>query len=117
MHLHRKQWDIWHIVKGAALVRTYNHETGENAFVWAGPQYTIAIPPGLSHGFYTPDGCILLYGLTQEYDGSDEYGWYFADGLGGAIPPEFQDEWPVNPDGLNISERDSLAVRLEEFVS
>ena len=115
MHLHRKQWDIWHFVKGFALVRTYNHDTNEQAFVWAGPGDTIAIPPGLSHGFYTPDGCILLYALTEEYDGSDEFGWHFSDGLSAQGVTEWRDEWPTDPTGLNISLRDLGAARLSEF--
>lgn len=115
MHLHRKQWDVWHFVKGAALVRLYYHNTRENQFAWVGPGETIAIPPGVSHGFYTPDGCILLYALTEEYDGTDEYGWHFADGLSTAIPPEFQEEWPVTVDGLQLSDRDAYALNLAEF--
>lgn len=115
MHLHRKQWDVWHFVRGAALVRLFDHSSGRNDFIWAGPGDTIAIPPGLSHGFYTPDGCILLYALTEEYDGTDEYGWYFADGLSTAIPPEFQEEWPISTEGLNVSDRDVFAANLAEF--
>ena len=33
----------------------------------------------MSHGFYTPTGCTLVYLLTREYDGSDEYGWNATD--------------------------------------
>jgi dTDP-4-dehydrorhamnose 3,5-epimerase-like enzyme len=113
MHLHRSQFDIWHIVKGAALVRTFDHLTGDDRYGWFGAGYTIAIPPGLSHGFYTPDGCILLYGLTEEYDGSDEFGWHFSDGIDPA--EEYSVEWPTDPSDLNISERDLRAPRLAEF--
>ena len=115
MHLHRKQWDVWHFVKGAALVRLYYHDDGVNDFLWMGPGDTLAIPPGVSHGFYTPDGCILLYALTEEYDGTDEYGWHFADGLSTAIPPEFQEEWPTASKDLNISDRDIYAPSLSEL--
>jgi dTDP-4-dehydrorhamnose 3,5-epimerase-like enzyme len=74
---------------------------------------TLAIPPGVSHGFYTPEGCILTYALTEEYDGSDEFGWPFSDGLDLSV--EFADEWPTDPSGLNISLRDLGAARLAEF--
>lgn len=112
MHLHKRQWDVWHFVKGAALVRTYVH--GESDFyLWAGPGYTIAIPPGVSHGFYTPDGCILMYALTEEYDGSDEFGWHWSDGID--LNAEFAEEWPTDPSGLLISERDMKAGRLGEL--
>ena len=112
MHLHRKQWDIWHFVSGAALVRVFYHDLGHDFFIWAGAGYTLAIPPGISHGFYTPDGCTLLYALTEEYDGSDEFGWHFSDGIGLG---EFADEWPTDPTDLNISTRDLSAPRLAEF--
>lgn len=113
MHLHRKQWDIWHFVKGVALVRTYHPSDGADAYFWAGPGYTLAIPPGLAHGFYTPDGCTLLYALTEEYDGSDEFGFHFTDGINPFA--EFSDEWPTDPSHLNISLRDLGAARLAEF--
>lgn len=114
MHLHRKQWDIWHFVRGWALVRTFDHD-GNDFYQWAGPGTTLAIPPGMSHGFYTPDGCILLYALTEEYDGSDEFGWHFADGVD--LNSEFADEWPTDPTGLNVSTRDLQAARLGEFAA
>ena len=112
MHFHKRQWDIWHFVKGSALVRTRSKD-GVDHYQWAGPGQVIAIPPRMSHGFYTPDGCILLYALTEEYDGSDEFGWYFADGIDADM--EFADEWPTTPDGLLISERDLRAQRLSAF--
>ena len=113
MHRHLVQWDVWHFVSGYALVRTFDHRTGLDFYQWGTPGKTIAIPPGMSHGFYTPEGCILLYGLTAEYDGSDEYGWYFADGIDPRA--EFSNEWPTDPTGLNISLRDLGAARLAEF--
>ena len=113
MHLHRRQHDIWHFVKGHALVRIFDHETLEDAYTWAGPGQTIAIPPGKSHGFYTPDGCVLLYALTEEYDGSDEHGWRWWDGVDPQI--EFSDEWPRVIDNLIVSDRDINAPRLTEF--
>ena len=113
MHRHLVQWDVWHFVAGYALVRTFDHKTGTDHYQFATPSTTIAIPPGMSHGFYTPKGCILLYGLTAEYDGSDEYGWYFGDGIDPKA--EFSDEWPTDPTGLNISLRDLGAARLSEF--
>ena len=114
MHLHRKQWDIWHFVKGSALVRLYHHSSALDYYTWAGPATTIAIPPGMSHGFYTPDGCTLVYALTEEYDGTDEFGWHWSDGVNPLA--EFAEEWPLDPSGLNISERDLTAPRLAEFV-
>lgn len=113
MHLHRKQWDIWHFVEGKALVRLYNHDLKENFWIEAGPGHVIAIPPGLSHGFYTENGCILTYLLTEEYvptgqPGSDEFGWVPFDGTNDA-------RWPAIANGLRVSERDYTAPRLVDF--
>ena len=122
MHLHRKQWDIWHFVKGYALVRlsrtapvssTPAHSIADH-YIWATAETTIAIPPGISHGFYTPDGCTLVYALTEEYDGTDEFGWHWSDGVDPTA--EYAPDWPLDPSGLLISERDLTAPRLGEFV-
>ncbi len=116
MHFHKKQWDIWHFVSGRALVRLY--AAGVNRFYETGPGTVLAIPPGVSHGFYTENGCRLLYALTEEYDGSDEFGWHFADGLptGPDIYPLVADWewWPTDPSDLLVSERDLGAPRLAE---
>src|SRR5262245_36384583 len=77
MHVHREQWDVWHFAAGDALVRL------DDRLIEAYPGSTIVIPPGVAHGYYTPRGCLLIYGLTREYDGTDEYGWFPFDGLEG----------------------------------
>ena len=114
MHLHRKQWDIWRFTHGIALVRLMDHETGEQAFFHGDGASVIAIPPGISHGFYAPQGCTLVYALTEEYDGSDEYGWFPLDGLPEDTAHEL-DYWPRDHEGLVLSLRDLRAPRLAEF--
>ena len=129
MHLHKRQWDIWHFVSGSALVRLrYEDKDPLKAHFYATARpdlydltddefcrldagSTLAIPPGVSHGFYTEEGCILLYALTEEYDGTDEYGWYPFDGLTEDSHPG----WPRDHIGLIVSERDLRATRLEDF--
>lgn len=117
MHLHKVQWDVWRFVSDSALVRLYDHSTGDQAFLVGDKDTVIAIPPGISHGFYTKDGCILVYALTNEYDGTDEYGWFPFDGLDpirhDMFLPDFG--WPSHHYGLTISERDLRAPRLAEF--
>lgn len=118
MHLHRKQFDIWHFVSGRALVRLHWHDIEIEDYVWADAGQTIVIPPGVSHGFYTESGCVLLYALTEEYTGEDEFTWYPVDGLpafsrdGQVRPADF---WPRSLTGLRVSERDLRAPRLEAF--
>jgi dTDP-4-dehydrorhamnose 3,5-epimerase-like enzyme len=85
MHAHKLQWDVWHLTRGEAFVQLYDHVADDHATVWLTPGDTLYIPPGLSHGFYTPPGCTLMYGLTREHDGTDEYEWNAYD-FGGRGP-------------------------------
>lgn len=110
MHLHRKQWDVWTFTAGWALVRLLDAD-GREQFIPAYGEETIAIPPGVAHGFYTEDGCTLLYALTEEYDGRDEFGFWPFDGLTEASHPG----WPTSHLGLAVSERDLRAPRLADF--
>lgn len=117
MHLHRQQHDIWRFVEGKAVVRLYDTATGDQAFLAGDKDTVIAIPPGISHGFYTKTSCILVYALTEEYTGDDEFGWWPFDGLD---PDRYNmflpdQNWPSNHFGLTMSERDLRAPRLADF--
>jgi dTDP-4-dehydrorhamnose 3,5-epimerase len=117
MHLHRSQWDIWRFTQGKALVRLYDPVTTDPAFLHADEDVVIAIPPGIAHGFYTEPGCTLVYALTNEYDGTDEFGFYPFDGLDPLMYDMFKPDygWPTHHYGLTISERDLRAPRLVDF--
>jgi dTDP-4-dehydrorhamnose 3,5-epimerase-like enzyme len=110
MHLHRKQWDVWHFVSGSALVRLRD-ASGGDVIQPLSAATTIAIPPGVAHGFYTEEGCVLLYALSEEYDGTDEFGFYPFDGLTADSHPA----WPRDHIGIVVSERDLRGTRLEDF--
>ena len=118
MHLHRNQWDLWRFTEGRAVVRLRDIETGDEARVQGDENVVIAIPPGIAHGFYTLAGCTLVYALTNEYDGTDEFGFYPFDGLDPLMYDSFQPDygWPSHHYGLTISERDLRAPRLKDFV-
>ena len=75
MHAHKRQYDIWHFTAGQAQVQLFDHRSGDWQNIRVGAGHTLVIPPGVSHGFYTPHGCTLTYFLTEEYDGTDEFGW------------------------------------------
>jgi dTDP-4-dehydrorhamnose 3,5-epimerase-like enzyme len=110
LHLHKRQWDIWHFVSGSALVRL-RYDDGDEWYQRMDAGQALAIPPNVSHGFYTEEGCVLLYALTEEYTGDDEFGWYPFDGLTEDSHPG----WPRDHIGLIVSERDLRAPRLAEF--
>lgn len=114
MHAHKRQFDIWHFVEGQAQVQLLDHRNGEWSQYRLGPGATLVIPPGVSHGFYTPHGCTLTYFLTEEYDGSDEFGWQATD-------PDFPGAaaWDFVVEGREpiVSERDQTAPSLADFLA
>ncbi len=111
MHAHRRQYDVWHFVSGTARVQTYDHRSAEHSVYDLDAGSTLIIPPGVSHGFYTATGCILVYLLTEEYDrdAPDEHEWYAFDDPVGA---HWFDAWPED---LYLSQRDQWSPTLEEF--
>lgn len=119
MHFHKRQFDVWRFTSDSAIVRLYDHTTGDQAFLTGDKDTVIAIPPGISHGFYTRTGCTLVYALTEEYTGDDEFGWYPFDGLEGVDSDMFRPHqgWPTHHYNMIVSERDMRAPRLAEFVS
>ncbi len=89
-HWHKRQWDVWFLVKGSAQVVLYdlrdNSPTkGQTDILYpnARNMLLIAIPPGVAHGYRVlgtqPIG--MLYHTTEPYDPSnpDEYRISFDD--------------------------------------
>lgn len=109
MHAHKRQWDIWHFTEGHALVVLYDLK-GYLRVLTADRGTVIAIPPGVAHGFYTESGATLIYALTEEYDGTDEFGF---DPYDDNFPGHYY--WPT-PDQVLISQRDIGAPSLGEFL-
>lgn len=115
MHLHREQYDVWRFTQGTAVVRLYDHKTDAQALIVAKQDIVLAIPPGISHGFYTKGDCTLVYALTHEYDGTDEFGWYPFDGERLPDGENPWSKWPSTLAFLWVSDRDRNATRLADF--
>jgi dTDP-4-dehydrorhamnose 3,5-epimerase len=116
MHLHKRQTDVWTFVEGRALVQLLNPATGWHKIHRVDARQTLVIPPGIAHGFQALTDCILVYGLTEEYDGSDEYGFnpFSEDFLG-------RWQWAPPPGGDGgewiVSERDRKAPSLRQLAA
>jgi dTDP-4-dehydrorhamnose 3,5-epimerase-like enzyme len=113
MHAHKRQYDIWHFTQGVALVQLFDHRTG---YHWGGPldsRTTLVIPPGVSHGFLAKTAVQLTYYLTEEYDGSDEFGW---DPRDPDFPGRFAWDAQSPIKGVIQSERDKTAPSLAAFM-
>jgi dTDP-4-dehydrorhamnose 3,5-epimerase len=102
MHVHFRQSDLLHVVSGRVFMALLDlrSEAPAKEELWLGSAETLLIPPGVAHGYATPDAAIVLYLLDHESDGSDEHGFSWAD-------PEAAINWPVG--SPRVSERDRVA--------
>ena len=127
LHLHRHQTDRWIVSAGRAFVALVDARglvagTASEPIVETrdlGPDETVTIPAGIAHGFLALEPLELIYLVSAEYDGTDEWGFAWDDPAVG-VP------WPVldaTADGRPItSGRDAanpllveLVVRLRDF--
>jgi dTDP-4-dehydrorhamnose 3,5-epimerase len=80
LHYHHNQADLWYVVSGRAQVALADLRHGSGSpktatVVLDGDSpANLYIPPGVAHGFLALTDLNLIYWVTQEYDGSDEYG-------------------------------------------
>ena len=121
LHLHRRQSDHWIVGSGLAFVALVDVRPmlggGGRPFVETfemAPDEWCFIPPGVAHGFLALEPLELLYVVTNEYDGSDEHGFAWDDGLA-AVP------WPAVPEAADgrpiLSDRDLQNPSLTELVA
>lgn len=115
LHLHRRQADLWIVASGAPFVALVDVRpavagTGAPRTVTfdAQPGDAFWIPAGVAHGFLARDPLVLVYLVTQEYDGSDELGFRWDD-ADAAVP------WPAA--APVVSPRDATAPPLTELLA
>jgi dTDP-4-dehydrorhamnose 3,5-epimerase len=110
MHYHLRQSDLCYVVTGAvfmALVDLRTEPTAKEEIRLADTE-SIFIPPGVAHGYATERGAIVCYLLTEEVDGSDEFGFRYDD-RDAAI------RWPIA--APTLSERDRTAGTLRDAIA
>jgi dTDP-4-dehydrorhamnose 3,5-epimerase len=66
------------------------------------------IPPGVLHGYYALEDCVLMYLVDRVYDGTDEHGVAWND-------TEVGLEWPV--EAPILSQRDASNPKLAEVAA
>lgn len=116
LHFHQRQTDLWIVLDGQAhvcLVDVRESLAGGSAPPRAtsevySPGDAVLIPEGVAHGFWALTAVSLLYFVTKEYDGSDEFGFAWDD-------PEVATSWPS--DDPILSERDSAAPSLRDAIA
>jgi dTDP-4-dehydrorhamnose 3,5-epimerase len=107
VHWHNDHSDLISVVAGHVLVvladvRRESPSEGavELIDVPANPPAAVWIPPGVAHGFLSRDDSVVMYGVTQYYDETDEYGVRFDDPALGIV-------WPVPLESIVLSARDA----------
>jgi dTDP-4-dehydrorhamnose 3,5-epimerase len=122
LHAHRRQLDHWIVATGRALaalvdIRAMLDDPAARPVVETrelGPDDWIDIPAGVAHGFLALEPLELVYLVTTEYDGSDEFGFAWDDPTAAVPWPAI----PATPDGRPIlSERDRTNPSLLELVA
>lgn len=114
LHLHRRQADLWIVVDGhpfVGLVDVRPMIGGQGPPVTqgidAGPGDSFYLPAGVAHGFYARDPITLVYLVTSEYDGTDEFGFVWDDPQ---VAIAWPDEHPI------LSARDAAAPSLAQLL-
>jgi dTDP-4-dehydrorhamnose 3,5-epimerase len=107
MHLHLRHDDLKIVVEGRVafglrdLRRGSPTEGRSRLLALSGDEYAaVLIPAGVAHGILSHTDSLVLVGVTQPYDGTDEFECAWDD-------PELGIEWPAEP--TIISERDRSA--------
>ena len=110
MHVHFRQSDLLHVVSGRVFMALLDlrQDPAIKDELWLDGGETLLIPPGVAHGYATPDAATVLYLLDRESDGSDEFGFSWAD-------PQAAIDWPVRAPIL--SERDGKAGSLRSAIA
>jgi dTDP-4-dehydrorhamnose 3,5-epimerase len=114
MHWHNLHWDLIAAAQGRLVVgladlriSSPTELVSELIEVDTGAPAAVLIPPGVAHGFLSPDGSIVLYGVSRYWDPADELGVRFDD-------PELSLDWPLPPHGPVLSERDAAQPLLSD---
>jgi dTDP-4-dehydrorhamnose 3,5-epimerase len=112
MHFHRRQWDYWFVVSGAAFVALADLRRGsptERATMTmrlaADEPRGLFIPSGVAHGFFAESEFVLGYLIDRYFDGADEFGFAWDD-------PSLGIDWPT-ADPI-LSDRDRVNPSLAE---
>jgi dTDP-4-dehydrorhamnose 3,5-epimerase len=95
LHFHRRQWDYWMPVDGAAFVAMVDLRAGSptelrtETFTATGEEPTgLFVPPGVAHGFFAETDYTMVYLVAAYFDPSDELGVAWDD-------PELGIVWPA----------------------
>lgn len=116
LHYHRRQTDWWYLVSGAARValvdlrRRIEHPTVQMIELSSDEPRVLQIPSGVAHGYLALSDVDLIYLVSEEYDGSDEYGVAWND-------PSLAIPWGIDQPILSERDRENPRLRWERIPS
>lgn len=111
IHAHQRHIDTLFVVSGEAIIglqdlRSGRPEEGVAAMVKLrfDDPFVMLIPAGVAHGFcFAEPGCIMN-GVSEEFDGTDEFGCHWAD-------PELRMTWPIAKPDLSVKDQSAGTLR------
>ena len=113
VHVHIEHWDYLHVVSGAMLLglhdmrpRSLTYRLATQLCLEGDRPVSIAIPPGVAHGFYFASATTYIYAMSHYWTPVGELGCRWDD-------PELGLAWPVSDPVL--SPRDAAAPRYFEL--
>jgi dTDP-4-dehydrorhamnose 3,5-epimerase len=113
MHLHARHDDLKIVVGGRVALALYDLRHGSSTegrsqvLPLSAEEYTaVLIPAGVAHGILSRTDSSVLVGVTEAYDGTDEYQCAWND-------PGLGIEWPEVP--RILSDRDRTAASLADL--
>jgi dTDP-4-dehydrorhamnose 3,5-epimerase len=114
MHFHLRQADLWLLVDGECttvatdLRPALRGGQAVSEVIAMKPGDALLIPPRVAHGFLAVTDMSLVYLVSHEYDGTDEYGFAWDD-------PAARIAWPFEP--TIISARDRFNPSLQDVIA
>lgn len=113
VHIHPKHSDFLIVLSGKLLiglldlrVGSTSYNTGRIVELSSTPNQAIYIPPGVAHGFYSPESSTHIYGVDHYWNLQDELGCNWK------TTKDYL-HWPF--DKPILSERDQQAKTLDEL--
>jgi dTDP-4-dehydrorhamnose 3,5-epimerase len=106
LHWHNVRFDYLVPVGGRIVVGLVDlrigspHERRATTVELRSDHEALIIPPGVGHGFFSPEPTLALYAITEFWDATDEFGVRWDD-EDVAVP------WPDEVDEPTLSERDA----------
>ena len=113
VHVHTKHWDYLHVISGEMLLGLHDMRPRSPTYMLSVLQRlagdrpsSIAIPPGVAHGFYFATPTTYCYAVSHYWNPSDELGCRWNDPMLGLA-------WPATE--VLLSPRDADAPGYEEL--